>query len=194
MSLLNLMQSLADQDDHHIDWIDLQARRSKYGVFEPLNQYDQFQETILLHHMAPNHPDLTLSVGMRPVKSASESDSSSDDEVADERNPAHENLKRRRTGESKRKGGNLGREKFKRNVRYAVCCIPGKHYLLIWPSVLPVRFHNADCLGFSYSDTLVIPQLSKRLCQRLGTSVCGRRAQQDRDVQIKAPSPYQSRK
>ncbi|KAI4700715.1 hypothetical protein J4E81_003678 [Alternaria sp. BMP 2799] len=53
--------------------------------------------------MAPNHPDLTLSVGMRPVKSDIESDSSSDDEVADESNPAHANLKRRRTGENKRK-------------------------------------------------------------------------------------------
>ena len=156
ISLLNLMQTLADYDSHHIDWIDLQTRRSKYGVFNPLNQYDQFQETILLHHMAPNHPDLTLSVGMRPVKSDIESDSSSDDEVADESNPAHANLKRRRTGENKRKRGCLGREKFKRNVRYVVYCSLSKHHSLTWPLV------------------------------------CGGRVQQDRNVQVKAPSPFQS--
>jgi len=182
-SLLNLMQSLADQDIHPFGLIDPQTWRRKYGMFAPLNEYDRFQDTILLHHMAPNHPDLTLSLGMRQFGSDSESDSNSDadTDVADESNTkssssldcnsdrVHKNLKRRRTGENKQKRVYLGRGRFKRNVRYVVYCSPSKHHSLTRSSVLLVCFHNADSLGFSHSDTLVIPQPSTRLHRKFGT-------------------------
>ena len=177
-----------------------------YGMFEPLNQYERYENTILLHHMAPTRPDLTLSLGMCPIESDSDDEGSSGDcdELSDSepsdplhynphRNSHDESLKRRRrVGGNERKRGYLGRWKSEQHVRHDAHSSLCRHPLFTRPSVLLVYFHNTDYLGSSYSNTLIVPQPSTRLHPKLGTSICERLDRQDRDVQIKAPSLYQS--
>lgn len=74
------MKSVEDIDLTPFGYIDCKTWEKAYGMFEPLETYERFRDTLLLHHMAPDRPDLTLHLGSTSLESESESGGDSDSE------------------------------------------------------------------------------------------------------------------
>jgi hypothetical protein len=53
-------------------------------VFEPLRQHVQFLETLLIHQIAPDRPDISSAVGSCDLAADSEDSEESDDSTTSE--------------------------------------------------------------------------------------------------------------
>jgi hypothetical protein len=76
--MADCMKSFENSDFTPFGYIDCKTWGKAYGMFEPLEKHERFQDTLLLHHMAPDRPDLTLYLGSTPLESESDSGSGSD--------------------------------------------------------------------------------------------------------------------
>jgi hypothetical protein len=50
----------------------------KFGLFEPLRQFIQYNDTLLIHNMAPDRPDIAVIAGATDLNSDSDTGSESD--------------------------------------------------------------------------------------------------------------------
>ncbi|CAN9145924.1 unnamed protein product [Alternaria alternata] len=55
--------SLENLDFTPFGYMDCEPWEKAYGIFETMERHERFQDTLLLHHMAPDRPDLTLCLG-----------------------------------------------------------------------------------------------------------------------------------
>jgi hypothetical protein len=81
----------------YFGWIDWKDWHKQYGMFGRVRQFIRSADILLLHHMAPNQPDVALIASASDLNSDSEFDSEADE------NGLHELEKRRLDRKRKRR-------------------------------------------------------------------------------------------
>jgi hypothetical protein len=75
-----------------LGWTDWKDWYKKNGMFAPLRQFVQYNDTLLLHYMAPNRPDIALIAGAVDVNSDSDPDAEDEDDEDDEDDQGNRNM------------------------------------------------------------------------------------------------------